>query len=520
MIEKFCKIIIKDEVNVEIKDLEPSTRRKLNEHFKFFIPGARFTTAYKYGKWDGKVSYFSLSGKTYYTLLEEIIPILERDNYVINDDTFVDERKPFSYDIKHITETYLYDNFGSVWPEDHMLAGQPILLRDYQVTAINKFIDNPQAIEELCTSFGKTILTSVLSHITEPYGRSLIIVPSMDLVKQTAKDYVNLGLDVGTFYGEEKEFHNKHIITTWQSLGVLKRNKKEGKYRADGIILEDLIKEVSTVIVDECHGLKGNVLRDLLENELAHVPFRWGVTGTIPKEKIDQMNLWITIGHCIHKVKARQLMDAGHLAHCNINIVRAEDYGGYPSYDEEKDFLLTDRDHLQWTAMLAKKVTEEKGATLILFTKIETGDILGDYIPDSYLINGTVKSKLRDEIYAEANKNSVIVRATFGCAAVGINVPNLRNIIIIEGGKSNVRVMQSIGRGIRKFTEKFEVDIYDVCSTLTYSTKHLKERISLYKDAEYDHEQFSFNPEDDIVNNKINLVLDKKKKSYKKKSVK
>lgn len=510
---KECQIIIKDEVNIEIKNLEPSTRRKLNEKFKFFIPGAKFSTAYKYGRWDGKISYFGLNGDSYYALLDDILPILEDDGYVINDKTFKDERDEFEYNIDKITETYLFDNFNARWPEGHLFEGQPILLRPYQVTAINKFIENPQAVEELCTSFGKTILTAVLSHITEPYGRSLVIVPNTDLVKQTYKDYANLGLDVGVYYGDEKDLGHKHTIATWQSIEVLRRNKKEGKISEDGIELNDILDGVCSIIIDECHMLKGNVLKDVLTKEFSRIPFRWGITGTIPKDKLDQMNLIVSVGHCIHKVKARELMDLGYLAECRIKIGQIKDHGEYADYIEEKEFLLSDRNHLEWISMLTKKVTEEKGTTLILFNNIETGNILGEYLPDSFLVNGNVKSKIREEIYEKANKEEkVVVRATYGCAAVGINIPNLRNIILIEGGKSIIRVIQSIGRGIRKAEGKMEVDVYDICSTLKYSNNHLKERISLYKDAEYDYEKFKVDVEDDIVKGRIKFIGTSKKK--------
>lgn len=257
---KKCKIILKDEVNVEIKDLEPNTRRKLNEKFKLFVPSARFAPAYRYGKWDGKVSFFALNGNTYYQLLDEILEYLINDGYIIDDDTFEDNRIPFEFNIKPVTDSYLFDNFGAVWPEDHMLAGQPMMLRDYQVNAINKFIENPQAIEELCTSFGKTILTAVLSHITEPYGKSLVIVPNKDLVKQTYKDYANLGLDVGMYYGDVKEIGHTHTITTWQSLEVLRKNFKQGKISTDGVELNDIIDGINTAIIDECFSPKMPVL--------------------------------------------------------------------------------------------------------------------------------------------------------------------------------------------------------------------------------------------------------------------
>ena len=504
---KQCKIILKDEVNVEIKDLEPSTRRKLNEKFKFFIPSARFAPAYKYGRWDGKVSYFALNGNTYYQLLEEIIPELVNEGYVIDDNTFEDHRNEFDYDIEHVTESYLYDNFGSVWPDDHMLAGEPMMLRDYQVTSINKFIDNPQAIEELCTSFGKTILTAVLSHITEKFGKSLVIVPNKDLVKQTYKDYANLGLDVGMYYGDVKEIGHTHTITTWQSLEVLRKNFKQGKISVDGIELSDIIDGVCTVIVDEVHGAKGEILKDLLTNELATVPFRWGVTGTLPKEKIDRMTIRVSLGECVHKVKARELMDLGYLSKCNIKSIQVQDFGEYNDYHEEKDFLISDVNHIEWLSLLAKTIAKESGNVLVLFDRIETGDMLKFYLPGADLVNGAVKGIVREETYSNINNtDGNIILATMGVAAVGVNIPRLFNVILIEPGKSPIRVIQSIGRGIRKAKDKNEVTVYDVSSTLKYSEKHMKERIKLYDDAEYEYEKFTVDIEDDIIKKAINLI--------------
>ena len=101
-----------------------------------------------------------------------------------------------------------------------MMAGQHIMLRDYQVTAINDFLKNPQSLQEIATGAGKTITTATLSHITEKYGRSLVIVPNKSLVTQTEKDYKNCNLDVGVYFGDRKELHKKHIICTWQSLNL------------------------------------------------------------------------------------------------------------------------------------------------------------------------------------------------------------------------------------------------------------------------------------------------------------
>ena len=145
------------------------------------------------------------------------------------------------------------------WPKGHPREGEPIMLRDYQVDAINRFIDNPQSLQEIATGAGKTITTATLSHLSEKYGRSIVIVPNKDLVTQTEEDFINCGLNVGVYYGDRKELYRTHTICTWQSLNVL--DKKSKNYEADVITLAEFLDGVNCVIVDEVHMAKADVLK-------------------------------------------------------------------------------------------------------------------------------------------------------------------------------------------------------------------------------------------------------------------
>ena len=86
---------------------------------------------------------------------------------------------------------------------------------------INAFLENLQCIQEIATGAGKTMITAALSKKVEPYGRSIVVVPNKSLVTQTEADYINLGLDVGVFFGDRKEYNKTHTICTWQSLNIL-----------------------------------------------------------------------------------------------------------------------------------------------------------------------------------------------------------------------------------------------------------------------------------------------------------
>ena len=187
-----ARLIIRDEVNVKIEGLELDARRTLVNKFKYDVPYARYLPAVRLGRWDGKIAYFQLGGSTYVNLLPDIIPILDEMGYDFELDDQRDYTRTFEFAGAH------EQSFSHLtWPKGHPQAGQPILLRDYQVEIINNFLSNPQCLQEVATGAGKTIMTAALSHAVSNYGRSIVIVPNKSLVTQTEKDYVNLGLDVG-----------------------------------------------------------------------------------------------------------------------------------------------------------------------------------------------------------------------------------------------------------------------------------------------------------------------------------
>ena len=172
-----ARLIIKDEVNLKIEGLELDARRACMKKFEYEVPGARYMPSVKLGRWNGKVSYFSLAGSTYINLLEDIIPILEELHYDIELEDLRDYSTTFAFN-KVDTDTFAHVK----WPKGHTHEGQPIKLRDYQVDVINGFLENPQSIQEVATGAGKTIMTAALSASIESYGRSIVIVPNKSML--------------------------------------------------------------------------------------------------------------------------------------------------------------------------------------------------------------------------------------------------------------------------------------------------------------------------------------------------
>lgn len=472
-----AKIVITDECNCKILNLDLDTRKTLVNRFKYDIPGARFTPAVRLGRWDGKKAFAQLGGSTYINLLPEIIPILDQRGYNIE----VEDLRTYN-NAFHFTEVAV-DSYAHVkWPKGHEREGQSIMLRDYQVEAVNTFLQNPQSIQCLATGSGKTIMSAVLSHKCEPYGRTVVVVPSKDLVRQTEADYINLGLDVGVLYGDRKEYTRTHTICTWQSLNAMFKKTKAGEAQ---VPFDEFIDGVVCILIDEAHGIKADALLGMLTSVMASIPIRWAVTGTIPKEMFEKQSLRVAIGEVVGTIKASDLQEIGVLANCHVNVQQMIDYGEYKTYPEEMKYLLENTDRLHYIAGRILELSKT-GNTLVLISRVEPGRALANAIPGSVFLSGASKSDARKDQYKSmATSDGAVTICTYGIAAVGINVPRIFNLILIEPGNSFIRVIQSIGRGLRKAEDKDYVDIYDFTSTLKFSKRHLAKRKTYYTEANY-----------------------------------
>ena len=482
-----ARLIIRDEVNVKIEGLDLTDRTALVKKFKYEVPGARYQPSVRLGRWDGKVAFFQLGGSSYINLLPEIIDYLESRNYDIEIEDLRDYSTTFTFE--QVTEDTFSD---TLWPKGHPAEGQPIVLRDYQIQILNEFLANPQSIQEVATGAGKTIMTAALSKSVEPYGRSIVIVPNKSLVTQTEDDYVNMGLDVGVYFGDRKEWGKTHTICTWQSLNVLLKNTQAG---IGDVTIGEFIEDVVCVMVDEVHMAKADALKTLLTGVFARVPIRWGLTGTVPKEDYEKVSLFCSLGPVIGKLSASELQEAGHLANCHVNIVQLQDSVEYRDYQSELKYLVTNTERIAYLARLIDSI-KDGGNTLILVDRIETGRLLQTELstlfsllsdkPDVAFVSGATKAGDRKEEYDDvATSTNKIIIATYGVAAVGINIPRIFNLVLIEPGKSFVRVIQSIGRGIRKAEDKDFVQIWDITSTCKFAKRHLTKRKQFYKEANY-----------------------------------
>ncbi len=352
---------------------------------------------------------------------------------------------------------------------------------EHQVEAINQLTSHGNGIIVLATGGGKTIITAGLAQLYYQYGKILVVVPRIDLVVETHATIRAMGMsDCGMFFDEFKD-PNYITVTTWQSL----ENNPE------------LFDGCAVVIVDEAHGADARVLFNLLIGPGKNVPIRVGMTGTMPEDDLSKYQIIAAIGPVIYEKKARALQKSGFLAYCQIYILKYLDKES-DSYQEDIKNHQYYIDEIRWQYMneqrirhLSETIRElsKDGNTLVLVRNREYQARLSVLLPEATCLNGDDKGSYRHRIYQETNaKDNAILICTYGIASTGIDVARLFNLVLIEPGKNNIPVVQSIGRGLRKADDKTWVMVYHVGSDAKFSSRHITEVQRIYKDNEYPYE--------------------------------
>lgn len=483
------KIKLLDEVNCAIIGLHPDHVEYFYNYYARKAENYFFNPKFKLGVWDGKIRYFHNTGKTYVYLLPEIIPKLTAFGYKCD---VIDNRTLDGVEVTLPTA----EHFAHIQDED----GEPFILRYYQLEAVLALIENDGGIVVAGTGAGKTLMNATLCDV---YGRAglktITIVPSQDLIKQTKADFDMWGLDVGEYSGDSKDINHLHVVSTWQAL---QNNPR-------------VMNNFQMVVVDECHGVKGNVLTKLLNEYGKNIAYRFGLTGTLPKGETDAMAVRIAIGDAVYEIPAHVLINEGYLAKLHIDIFQLQEnfeqqYQEYLSqnpekpktyiqfkdsyfaeYVDEKRYCQTYKERVEWIANLIEvKRDMKKGNVLCLVDGVNFGKKLAKLIDGAIFVHGKDKQKARKEIYDLFKEHDdLVVIASVQIASTGLNIKRIFNLMLIDLGKSFIRVIQSIGRGLRLAKDKDYLSVSDVCSDLKYGKKHVRERIKYYKEARYPYQK-------------------------------
>lgn len=458
---KKCNITVRDEVYCTITGLEPQDHEFLMKKFALMVEGAFFMPLYKLGRWDGKVKFFDPSGKIYTRLLPDVLPYVDSWGY---ETELNDLRKPVPIIKTRIDENRFIGREG---------IQLKVSMRPYQVEAVNACLDAGSGFVVAATASGKTWMVAALADVmAENDLRTIVIVPSDDLVKQTVATFRLATLDVGTYSGESKDIYHSVVVATWQAL----QNNPS------------VVKEFQCVVVDEAHGAKAKVVGELINVYGKDIAYRFGFTGTLPKPEIDRVTLKGCIGEELFAITAAELMEMGYVAELEIETVEIDDglEEDFPDYASEKGFLSKSPTRLDLIADLIIAKAEQHGNTFVLVNSIKQGKALQKLIKNSVFLHGADDSDVRAEWYSMFDdRDDMIVIATFGIASTGISIDRIFCLFMIDAGKSFIRAIQSIGRSLRKGGGKDSVVCVDVHSKLKWSKKHARERVKFYKEAKY-----------------------------------
>lgn len=469
---KKCFVTVKDEVWVYVTGLHGDHSEILYNKFGIYKDGYIWSPMYKMGRWDGKIRFFEKTGKTYSRLLDKIIPMIDSWGYEIE---LKDERRYIATPPTPGTITKV-DEFGiAIEATGLQIFNSPnIAVRPYQLQSIKTAVENGSGFVIAGTGAGKSLITAGISHVYSSHGyRTITVVPSADLVNQTAEWYVKAGLDVGIYSGDTKDVNHLNVVATWQSL----------QYNPG------IISDFDVFIWDECHGCAAEVARKLINDYGKNIAFRFGVTGTFPKGEVDQYNLFSSIGSILIEIPAHWLISHGFLAKISIEPVELQETNveeQFVDYASEKAFLGKSIPRMEAIADLIISKCLQHGNTLVLVNSIQFGKKLATLIKDSVFLYGESSTELRKEHYDMfEQRNDVIVIASSGIASTGISIDRIFCMMMVDPGKSFTKTIQGAGRGLRRSSDKHEVFLIDVYSNLKWAKKHNRERIKYYKEANY-----------------------------------
>lgn len=457
---------------------------ELSEAFERFVPNYRHMKAFKSGSWNGKKSFIhKQNGKFYSGLLKDIWQECKSRGY--NEFKFEGYDKSTPYTKESIIERLN----GFVLPPDKPL-------RDYQIEAIVECLTKKRRIILSATSSGKSLIIYCISRILVEDGYKIVLmVPSVMLVNQMISDFKeyaeNDTYDIDEFHhkvyaGQDKFVEKQVVVTTWQSLNAI----------ADNSLKKSFLEEFDVVINDEVHTADAKVLGGLLELT-TNASFRFGFTGTLGEEsKSMKESLVGLFGKDIRVNTTRELMDRGQIATLDIKSIILS----YPDHIRKLTYKMEYKDELDTiigyenrNKFIVKLCRSLKGNTLILFRFVEKhGKILRDLLEKEtgkkvFLITAETDDDIRSDIKAELETlEDAIILGSYGLLSTGVSIVNLRYLIAASPTKSKIRILQSIGRILRKNDAKTHATFFDLVDDLTwknernYAMNHYKIRHDYY----------------------------------------
>ena len=473
------KLKMRNYAMLQMVECAPHIVSEISEHFCFEVPGAKFMPAVKKRIWDGKIRLFnSTNGELNVGLYDSLRKFAGERGYGIK----VEEGKyGYPYDKNKVPHMAFQEFIDSL--------NLPFKPRDYQYDAIVHGIENKRAIILSPTGSGKSFIIYILArwYLAQHNKKLLLIVPTTSLVEQMYKDFYEYGYDVEKnvhriYSGKDKQTDCPIIISTWQSIYKLG---------------SPWFQQFGCIVGDEVHGFKSKSLSSIM-NKSIEAEYRFGTTGTLDGTTVHKLVLEGLFGPTYTSVTTVKLQEDKHLAKLDIDIILLKykrelcQLTDGRSYQDEIDFIVRYEKRNNFIANLAASL---EGNTLVLFNLVDKhGKVLRPLIEDKlkdgqrfFFVSGETKTADREQIrnIVDKQKNSIVL-ASLGTFSTGINIKNIHNIVFASPSKSQIRVLQSIGRGLRLSDDGSTTRLYDIADDLHIKSKknftllHSAERVKIY----------------------------------------
>ena len=471
-----------NEVYLEL-EVDEDVSRELCDYFTFEVPGAKFMPQYRNRMWDGKIRLFSpRNNRIYVGLLPYIKEYCSKKSIeYIMEEGVEDDRNVIRESVREFAE--------SLRPKSR---GKPIQFRDYQIDAIWHAIQSNRCLLLSPTASGKSlIIYTLVRYYNLMKLKTLILVPTTSLVEQMYSDFIDYGWEDKyihrVYAGMDKGSKKPVVISTWQSIYKLHR---------------PYFAQYGCIIGDEAHLFKAKSLTDIMAKS-GEVRYRFGLTGTLDGTQTHRLVLEGLFGQVKKIISTKELIDRGTLAELEIDCIvlkHTEEEAKrvrYYTYAEEINYLVS---HPKRNKFIEKLCANIKGNTLLLFQLVEKhGVLLYNEIKTLdrkvFFVYGGTTTDTREKIRAitEKEKDAIIV-ASYGTFSTGINIRAINNIVFASPSKSRIRVLQSIGRGLRQSEDKSKVKLFDVSDNISYKSRqnftyrHFLQRLNIYKEEQFKYE--------------------------------
>jgi len=468
---------------------------ELSEEFSFFAKDYKFMPLYINKIWDGKVRIFNYNAREFPVgLYSHLVKFCKTRNYKID---FIDSE----YGIPGVQ--------NDIDPKDIMdfikglklhSDGKPIEVRDYQFNAVCTTLMDQRILLLSPTGSGKSLIIYILmryllQHINT---KVLLIVPTTSLVEQMYTDFEdysshddswNVDQECHKIYQGKEKFGdlNQVFISTWQSIYKLPL---------------PWFKQFEVIFGDEVHLFTADSLTGIIKKN-HNSKWRIGTTGTLDGSLVHELVLQGHFGKIMDVTTTKKLQDAGVLAQLDINMINTiypEEIRrtfGKIDYQDEVNYIVGYQPRNDFITKLSNKL---EGNTLVLYLLVDKhGKKLYKQIKDMvsedrkvFFVSGAVSATEREAIrkIVETQKDAIIV-ASYKTFSTGINIKNLHNIIFASPSKSQIRVLQSIGRGLRMSENGKATRLFDICDNISWkrrrnhTLKHADDRLNIYKKQKF-----------------------------------